>query len=277
MNAAWEAGVTLFDTARSYGYGEAEALLGEFLAGKREQATIITKFGIVAREQPVWRRVAKPVVRAALTAVPALRARLRRGLANEMSAPAFSVAGLNASLEESLRALRTDYVDVLLAHEAPASLMQQDDLMEALARLVQAGKVLRVGVSGSQQVAASVVAEGSATLSVVQFPANRWIAAEPSLRSASCLRIANHTFGGALRVKEMQAKLIAMASDPKVPEELRERLRGDLDVVLAEIAFSAARLETGAEWIVASMLQKKHLKANLAAMVRGGTLPQTIL
>jgi aryl-alcohol dehydrogenase-like predicted oxidoreductase len=269
MNAAWEAGVRLFDTARSYGYGEAEALLGEFLAGKRAQATIITKFGIVAREQPVWRRVAKPVVRAALSAVPSLRARLRRGLANEMSAPAFSVAGLNASVEASLRALRTDYVDVLLAHEAPASLMQQDDLMDALARLLQGGKALRVGVSGSQQVAARVAAEGSATLSVVQFPANLYISPETSLRSASCLRIANHTFGGALRVKQMQAKLAAMARDPGVSVAVRERLRGDLDVVLAEIVFSAARLETGAEWVVASMLQPKHLRANVAAMAQG--------
>jgi aryl-alcohol dehydrogenase-like predicted oxidoreductase len=267
MHAAWDAGVTLFDTARSYGYGEAEALLGEFIAGRRAQATIITKFGIVAREQRAWRRVAKPVVRAALTAVPSLRAHLRRGLANEMSAPAFSVAGLNASLEASLRALRTDYVDILLAHEAPASLMQQDDLMDALARLVQAGKALRVGISGSQQVAARVVAEGSATLSVVQFAANLWLAAEPSLRSANCLGIANHTFGGALRVKELQAKLVAMANDPRISEGLREELRGDLDLVLAKIAFSAARLETGAEWIVASMLQPKHLQANVAAMV----------
>jgi aryl-alcohol dehydrogenase-like predicted oxidoreductase len=269
MSAAWDAGVTLFDTARSYGYGEAEALLGEFLAGKRKQATIITKFGITARAQPVWRRAAKPVVRAALSAVPSLRARLRRGLANEMSAPAFSVAGLNASLEASLRALRTDTVDVLLAHEAPASLMQQDDLMDALAMVVKAGKALRVGISGSQQVAASVVSQGSALLSVVQFPANRWIAAETSLRSAKCLRIANHTFGGALRVREMQAKLAAMRDDPRVSEELRERLRGDLDVVLAEIVFSAVQRETGAEWIVASMMQPKHLQANVAAMGRG--------
>jgi aryl-alcohol dehydrogenase-like predicted oxidoreductase len=270
MNAAWDAGVTLFDTARSYGYGEAEALLGEFLAGKRAQATIITKFGIVAREQPAWRRIAKPVVRAALTAVPSLRARLRRGLANEMSAPAFSVAGLNASLEASLRALRTDYVDILLAHEAPASVMQQDDLMDALARLVQAGKALRVGISGSQQVAASVVAEGPATLSVVQFPANLSISPEPSLRAASCLRIANHTFGGALQAQALRPKLMAMRDDPRASEALREELRGDLDVALARLVFSAARIETGAEWIVASMLQPKHLRANVMAMQSGG-------
>ena len=43
MNVAWDAGITLFDTARSYGFGEAEAVLGEFLSGKREQAVIATK------------------------------------------------------------------------------------------------------------------------------------------------------------------------------------------------------------------------------------------
>ena len=46
MGCAWDAGITLFDTARSYGFGDAEAVLGEFLRGKRDKAVIATKFGI---------------------------------------------------------------------------------------------------------------------------------------------------------------------------------------------------------------------------------------
>src|SRR5580658_10577636 len=67
MNAAWEAGITLFDTARSYGFGEAEAVLGEFLRGKREQAVVATKFGIAPRKLSPLKRVAVPIVRAAKT------------------------------------------------------------------------------------------------------------------------------------------------------------------------------------------------------------------
>jgi hypothetical protein len=44
MHRAWEAGITLFETARSYGFGRAEALLSEFLRGRRDQITVITKY-----------------------------------------------------------------------------------------------------------------------------------------------------------------------------------------------------------------------------------------
>ena len=48
MEEAFSQGINLFDTARSYGMGQAEAVLGEFLRGKRSQAIVSTKFGISA-------------------------------------------------------------------------------------------------------------------------------------------------------------------------------------------------------------------------------------
>ena len=269
MHAAWDAGVTLFDTARSYGYGEAEALLGEFLAGRRAQATVITKFGIVPRPQPLWRRAAKPVVRGVLQLLPAARATVRRGLAKDLPAPVFDVRILRDSLEGSLRALRTDYVDVLLAHEAPASVMAQDDLMAALEELVRVGKARRVGISGTQAVAAEVVARAS-VMSVVQFPANLYLPVEAGLAEAtSFLKIANHTFGEPMRAREAQAKLAAMVDDPAVDRGLREKLRGDAETRLAEVVFAAVRGEIGAEWIVASMLRPGHVRANVEAIGSG--------
>jgi aryl-alcohol dehydrogenase-like predicted oxidoreductase len=120
MHTAWNAGITLFDTARSYGYGEAEGLLGEFLHGKREQATIVTKFGIIPEKLPRWKREVRPLVRALLRVAPEPRAAVRRANATEMTPGHFDVATLRTSLETSLRELRTEYVDMLLAHEAPA-------------------------------------------------------------------------------------------------------------------------------------------------------------
>src|SRR5689334_2268055 len=45
VDAALDSGVTLFDTAESYGAGESELFLGRALAGRRERAVIATKFG----------------------------------------------------------------------------------------------------------------------------------------------------------------------------------------------------------------------------------------
>src|SRR5689334_980851 len=46
LEVAFDAGVRHFDTARYYGYGEAEGILGRFLNSRRSQVTITTKFGI---------------------------------------------------------------------------------------------------------------------------------------------------------------------------------------------------------------------------------------
>ena len=66
MECAWEEGITVFDTARSYGFGEAEGVLAEFLRGKREQAVVMTKFGILPQRQSALTKAAMPVVRAAM-------------------------------------------------------------------------------------------------------------------------------------------------------------------------------------------------------------------
>src|SRR3954466_15030358 len=42
LEAAFDAGISHFDTARSYGYGEAESALGDFIRGRREQVTVAT-------------------------------------------------------------------------------------------------------------------------------------------------------------------------------------------------------------------------------------------
>src|SRR3954469_3694506 len=45
VDAALDEGITLFDTAESYGSGQSELFLGNALAGRRERAVIATKFG----------------------------------------------------------------------------------------------------------------------------------------------------------------------------------------------------------------------------------------
>src|ERR1700757_1478061 len=46
LQTAFDAGVRHFDTARYYGYGEGEGILGRFLKNRRSEVTISTKFGI---------------------------------------------------------------------------------------------------------------------------------------------------------------------------------------------------------------------------------------
>jgi len=270
MHTAWDLGITLFDTARSYGFGDAEAVLGEFLQGRREQAVIATKFGLAPRQQSTLKRAALPVMRAALK-LPGVRS-LRKGGGSNNSPKEhgeFTVAGLRTSLEESLRQLHTDRIDILFLHEATTAAMHQHELMAELDALVQAGKVLRVGLYGSADVIAEGLAKGPSTLNAMQFGANAFdllVASFTSHNPRGTLLIANHPFGGVERVEHTKAVLAAMSGDERVSAELREKLRTADWQAMTEAIFGMVLDGTETHTLVLSMMDAEHLRANARAV-----------
>jgi aryl-alcohol dehydrogenase-like predicted oxidoreductase len=273
LGAAWDAGITFYDTARSYGYGESERLLGEFFASKRDQAVICTKFGILPAARN-WKQAVKPVVRAAVRMIPALREAVQRQAASQIIATDFSVELLYASLDASLRALRTEYVDMLLLHAAPMSVLAQDDLFAALERLVEAGKVRMAGISGELDVVAASFAQSPRALTTAQFAMNasRMAFAAETQKAArdGWFLVANHPFGGPAGVGECMQKIAAMRNDASLPAALREKLavsqlNGDAQL-MPEIVLNAILSGTGVQAVIPAMMKPGHLAANLRAV-----------
>ena len=123
IGAALDLGITSFDHADIYGDYGVEALFGEALAaspGLRERIQVVGKCGIklTSAQRPLHR------------------------VKSYDTSPAHVVA----SVENSLRALRTDRLDLLLIHR-PDLLMDADALGRCFDELKAAGKVLQVGVS----------------------------------------------------------------------------------------------------------------------------------
>ncbi|WP_369698833.1 aldo/keto reductase [Paenibacillus pedocola] len=113
IHSALEAGIDFFDHADIYAAGQAEEVFGEVVAaspGMREQLMIQTKCGI------------------------------RNGFFD------FSKEHIVNSVENSLKRLKTDYVDVLLLHR-PDTLMEPEEVAEAFDYLEQKGMVKHFGVS----------------------------------------------------------------------------------------------------------------------------------
>ncbi len=272
LGAAYEAGIRFFDSARSYGYGEAEALLGEFLRGRRSGVVISTKFGILpASVGPLSAaRRLKPLVRGLLHVAPGARRWLQGSLAAQRSAGHFSVADLHASLEASLRALKTDYVDVLSLHEPSPSVLTSDELFAALEDLVAAGKVRWVGVAAAPQVLEATLAARPSVLRYLQFPCNLFnldLAKRLAVRERTdFIAVANHPFGGPAGVARGKRLLSLLAAAPTTPAELREKLRPADDAVLADVVLNLVTGGMGIPMVVASMLHLERLRANLAAM-----------
>ncbi|MYN17454.1 aldo/keto reductase [Rugamonas sp. FT107W] len=116
LEAAYEAGVTLYDTADSYGVGHNEELLGRFLQGKREHVTLATKFGLVRKAGNYERRVD--------------------------NSPAY----IRAACEASLRRLNVEHIDLYYIHRLNLAETPLEESMEALARLVREGKIGAIGL-----------------------------------------------------------------------------------------------------------------------------------
>ncbi len=135
VDAAIDAGVTLLDTAESYGgAGKSEEILGKVLVGKRDQVVLATKFGHQGHDMGYG---------------PAAGAKGGRGY-------------VRRAVEQSLRRLRTDYIDLYQLH-TPDPVTPIEETLQALSELVRAGKVRYIGHSNftaAQMVAASAAADG---------------------------------------------------------------------------------------------------------------------
>ena len=148
LSGAHELGVRYFDTAPSYGAGLAEAELGRFLVPRRSEVVLTTKFGLpvsrLAAAVPGWNQAAM-VLRAAR------KLALGRRTASRPLLRDYSPQQALASVERSLRALRTDHIDILYLHEpVPAALSVSEPLVRALDSLKASGKVRYVGLSGQE-------------------------------------------------------------------------------------------------------------------------------
>lgn len=271
LGAAYDAGITLYDTARSYGYGESETLLGEFFRGRRDSIILSTKFGIVPAQTSLFKETVKPLARKVLRLFPRARKAVQKQIGAQFSQNNFTVPVLRSSIETSLRKLQTDYVDLLFMHSAPVSVLQQEDLLAALEQLVTEGKVRRFGISSHPPVIEAALAAHLPGLHSVQFPCNLFdlkIAQRLAADGRDIIAIANHPFGGAQRIAESKALLTSLSRDPNAPASLSEKLRVVDDAALADVVLNAITRNTNIQVVIPSMMRPDHLRANVAAIER---------
>jgi D-threo-aldose 1-dehydrogenase len=181
LEKALEEGITHFDTAPYYGYGEAERVLGGFLRGKRDQVTLTTKFGIeppAAVSNPLVNRVARRV----LGWFPALRGVLSRKAQGMSRRGAFSVESARRSLERSLSALQTDVIDLLLLHEPTEADASSPEILAFLEGEVRRGSIRAYGCGGDFREMEKILAcprrDGS-SLRTTSFPGPSGASAKP--------------------------------------------------------------------------------------------------
>ena len=125
IQASLDAGVTLIDTAPAYGLGRSEEIVGKAIAGRRDKAVIATKCGLVWHTQK------------------------GKHFFDQDGRPVHRYLGRDSivhELEESLRRLGTDYIDLYITHwQDPTTPVEET--VAALEDLKQAGKIRAIGAS----------------------------------------------------------------------------------------------------------------------------------
>lgn len=196
LGAAFDAGITHFDTARMYGYGEAERAVGQFIAGRRQQVTIATKFGIFPPKRSPLLQGAKAVARAVARIHPALRQRMRASAGALVAPGCFSVPDARRSLETSLKELGTDYIDVLFLHDCRLSdLEAADDLGRFLEETIERGLIRAFGIATDVESVSEALRRFPAFARLVQFPSDAATRNAERLRSERTFMLTHSPFG----------------------------------------------------------------------------------
>ena len=183
LETALDAGITHFDTARLYGYGEAERVLGKFLRGRRDRVTVTTKVGILPPKRSPFLSIAKSLARRAIALAPGLRGLVRRQAGSLIRPGTFDLPTVTASFDTSLRQLGTDFVDFLLLHECSEADLARPELLEFLERAQAAGKVRSFGLATFAPVVESALANFPAYTPALQFRSSLFEPNLPRLRS----------------------------------------------------------------------------------------------
>src|SRR5580698_8379721 len=114
IRAALDQGINFIDTAPVYGFGASEEIVGKALTGIRSRVVIATKVGLEWRDGKVYRNA--------------------------------TGARIMQEIDDSLRRLRTDYIDIYQVHW-PDPLVPVEETAEAMRSLYEQGKIRAIGVS----------------------------------------------------------------------------------------------------------------------------------
>jgi aryl-alcohol dehydrogenase-like predicted oxidoreductase len=259
VDAAIEAGVTLLDTSDTYGQdGGSESALGEILSGRRDKVVLATKFGHQKADMGYG---------------PAAGAKGGR-------------AYIRRAVTESLRRLRTDYIDLYQLH-TPDPVTPIEETIAALHELVAEGKVRYLGhsnFSGWQLADAAHLAARNGLTPFISAQ-NHWSLLERETE-AEVVPAARH-FGlgvlpyfplanGLLTGKVRQGQAIPsgtrlagregyVTTDKLARVEKLIAWAQDHGVTILDVAIGALAAQPGCSSVIAGATSSEQVKANAAA------------
>jgi D-threo-aldose 1-dehydrogenase len=223
VETALDHGITYFDAARMYGAGRAESILGEVAARNRDRLILVSKAGILPQSRSLLVRATGRGVRLLHNAVPSVKNYVPIPRAYLPRFGCFRLVDVRKSVETSLKALRTDYIDILLLHECSVSNFDDQELLHYLDDLKSEGKIRAFGIATGMEETAAILARYAAVPDVVQIPSAIWNMNIRKLQTMHCgLKVTHSSLSGRFNVL-----LSRLASDEVMAAEWRSMTQVD--------------------------------------------------
>ncbi len=251
LNLALDSGINFVDTSPDY--GPSEEMVGRALAYRRGQYILASKCGCPVDVEPAEQ------------------------------GHVFTPRNIMAAIEQSLRRLRTDYLDIVQFHGSPScAALEEHGAIEALQALQRAGKVRHIGISGTlpnlpQQIDLGIFEVFQIPYSALQREHEDLITRARQAGAATVIR------GGVARGAPSEEKAWDIRRLPEVPEG-RPRTIWEA-AALDELLDGASRMEfmlrftlshPELDTTIVGTANPAHLRQNLDA-ARKGALPPDVL
>ncbi len=238
LNSVLDLGINLIDTARSY--GESEHRIGKFLHNRRQEFILSTKIGYDVEGTQDW-----------------------------------TYDSIIKGVEKALRILQTDYIDIVHLHSCNKDILEKGEVIEALTRMTQEGKVRVPAYSGDNDPLEFAIYSDS----FAAFQSSINVCDQKTINSF--LHPAKQKYMGVI-AKRPLANFAwhekANISDPVVAEYKRRIYEMNIDygMSLEEVMIRFAAYTYGVDSILIGTNDLSHLKANIK-LVQKGKLPDELI
>jgi len=152
-----DTGITVIDTADSYGSGDCERLIGKVIRGRRESFTIVTKAGYRLSNLP--------------SPLRSLNQFVKKGIHRLGFRQCFDPTYLATCIKNSLLRLGVDHVDAFLLHNPPLEVVKNGELAHLCRDIIESGKSTLTGLS-SENPEVIRAAIGTGVFKIIQTPAS---------------------------------------------------------------------------------------------------------
>ncbi len=170
LEHSYDSGIFYYDVARSYGYGQAESIVGEFARDKRQNIIIASKFGILPPSYIPFRGLLTGSFRKIRKLLPKTNTSIKKISGKSFHKANFSPQLAIVSLEKSLKELKTNYIDIYLLHESSFEDIMLDDIRFLLEKEKDNGKIRAWGGTFSDRDDTLKAIRHSELFQIIQLP-----------------------------------------------------------------------------------------------------------